>query len=384
MAHCTAKGGKDPLSGVVCVWEEPECLPTLKRGGDFGTSGNKKEDLCLQSQDWRGGSRCSVTCSEFSRLDINQTLAPADSLYVFNFYPFLSRDVNPRDGQLANGGVSAGRPTPTRASTSHLVVPQVQVDVGVKLDHFAELPVSLVLVFLICVDVIERIRSCRLIGHCESWRPLFLKKMSPQFALVVVAIGTADGRLSQWTVLFCWVINRTCVDVFFLQRTTWIHTWTCRALSSRTCSAWPLWLGSCRPTKARRVWPQRSRTTPPQARAETRPPRLLPACERPAPPTCTPRLCTFTRHPTLGVWDSSGGRTLGRRYLWRASCSGWTRWRWWGWRGNLRSSTRPGCSRSTSSPYWPLWGRPSFPTTLYCPLQALLCRTSHSWFSGSP
>lgn len=41
--------------------------------------------------------------------------------------------------------------------------------------------------------------------------------MSPQFALVAVDIGTADGRLSRCirTIFFCWVINRTCVDVFF-------------------------------------------------------------------------------------------------------------------------------------------------------------------------
>lgn len=41
--------------------------------------------------------------------------------------------------------------------------------------------------------------------------------MSSQFAQVVVAIGTADGRLSQCirAIFFCWVINRTCVDVFF-------------------------------------------------------------------------------------------------------------------------------------------------------------------------
>ncbi|CAG12295.1 unnamed protein product, partial [Tetraodon nigroviridis] len=42
---------------------------------------------------------------------------------------------------------------------------KVQVDAGVRLDHFSELPVSLVLVSLLCVDVIERIRPCKLIGH---------------------------------------------------------------------------------------------------------------------------------------------------------------------------------------------------------------------------
>ncbi|XP_054452647.1 transmembrane protein 236 [Anoplopoma fimbria] len=45
---------------------------------------------------------------------------------------------------------------------------KVQVDRGPRRDHFAELPVSLVLVSLICVDIIERIRPCRLIGQSDS------------------------------------------------------------------------------------------------------------------------------------------------------------------------------------------------------------------------
>ncbi|XP_074507815.1 transmembrane protein 236 [Sebastes fasciatus] len=45
---------------------------------------------------------------------------------------------------------------------------KVQVDGGHKLDHFTELPVSLVLVSLICVDIIERIRPCKLIGKSDS------------------------------------------------------------------------------------------------------------------------------------------------------------------------------------------------------------------------
>lgn len=36
------------------------------------------------------------------------------------------------------------------------------------LDHFTELPVSLVLFALICVDVIERIRPYKLLGPRES------------------------------------------------------------------------------------------------------------------------------------------------------------------------------------------------------------------------
>ncbi|XP_034039087.1 transmembrane protein 236 [Thalassophryne amazonica] len=42
---------------------------------------------------------------------------------------------------------------------------KVQVDGGQRIDQFTELPVSLVLFCLICVDVIERIRSCSLTGH---------------------------------------------------------------------------------------------------------------------------------------------------------------------------------------------------------------------------
>lgn len=36
------------------------------------------------------------------------------------------------------------------------------------LDHFTELPVSLVLFALICADVIERIRPCKLLGPRKS------------------------------------------------------------------------------------------------------------------------------------------------------------------------------------------------------------------------
>uniref|UniRef100_A0A8C3AKA2 Transmembrane protein 236 n=1 Tax=Cyclopterus lumpus TaxID=8103 RepID=A0A8C3AKA2_CYCLU len=52
---------------------------------------------------------------------------------------------------------------PASLLNSHLfhsllsVLLQVQVDRGLRLDHFTELPVSLVLVSLICVDIIERI-----------------------------------------------------------------------------------------------------------------------------------------------------------------------------------------------------------------------------------
>uniref|UniRef100_A0A673AE15 Si:dkey-32m20.1 n=1 Tax=Sphaeramia orbicularis TaxID=375764 RepID=A0A673AE15_9TELE len=51
-----------------------------------------------------------------------------------------------------------------------IVSSKVQVDGGHRLDHFTELPVSLVLFSLICVDVIERIRPCRLMGQCKDGR----------------------------------------------------------------------------------------------------------------------------------------------------------------------------------------------------------------------
>ncbi|XP_047444727.1 transmembrane protein 236 [Mugil cephalus] len=45
---------------------------------------------------------------------------------------------------------------------------KVQVDNGLKFDHFVELPVSLVLVSLICVDIVERIRLFRLRGKSDG------------------------------------------------------------------------------------------------------------------------------------------------------------------------------------------------------------------------
>uniref|UniRef100_A0A671L1W2 Transmembrane protein 236-like n=1 Tax=Sinocyclocheilus anshuiensis TaxID=1608454 RepID=A0A671L1W2_9TELE len=42
---------------------------------------------------------------------------------------------------------------------------EVQVDAGVKCDRFTELPVSLVLFSLICVDIVEKIRPLRLTGQ---------------------------------------------------------------------------------------------------------------------------------------------------------------------------------------------------------------------------
>lgn len=42
---------------------------------------------------------------------------------------------------------------------------QVQVDTGIHYDVFTELPVSLVLFALICVDIVERIRPYHLRGQ---------------------------------------------------------------------------------------------------------------------------------------------------------------------------------------------------------------------------
>lgn len=44
---------------------------------------------------------------------------------------------------------------------------QVQINNNIKNDTFTELPVSLVLFSLICIDVVERIRHCRLTGQGE-------------------------------------------------------------------------------------------------------------------------------------------------------------------------------------------------------------------------
>ncbi|XDV27426.1 hypothetical protein PO909_030961 [Leuciscus waleckii] len=45
---------------------------------------------------------------------------------------------------------------------------KVQVDAGIKYDRFTELPVSLVLFSLICVDIVERIRPLRLTGQASG------------------------------------------------------------------------------------------------------------------------------------------------------------------------------------------------------------------------
>lgn len=44
---------------------------------------------------------------------------------------------------------------------------QVQINSNIKHDTFMELPVSLVLFSLISIDVVERMRHCRLTGQGE-------------------------------------------------------------------------------------------------------------------------------------------------------------------------------------------------------------------------
>jgi hypothetical protein len=44
-------------------------------------------------------------------------------------------------------------------------VSQVQINNNIQSDTFTELPVSLVLFSLVCIDIVERIRYCRLTGQ---------------------------------------------------------------------------------------------------------------------------------------------------------------------------------------------------------------------------
>lgn len=70
---------------------------------------------------------------------------------------------------------------------------KVQVDGGHRLDHFTELPVSLVLVSLICVDVTERLRPCKLIGQSDSLESDF--DMSGPVLTHLDQVTTVTGQL---------------------------------------------------------------------------------------------------------------------------------------------------------------------------------------------
>ncbi|KAJ8277625.1 hypothetical protein GJAV_G00077720 [Gymnothorax javanicus] len=74
---------------------------------------------------------------------------------------------------------------------------EVQISNNMKHDTFTELPVSLVLFSLICVDIIERIRHCRLTGQASEHEretdipPSILTRVDP-----VVPVMTVAGQLS--------------------------------------------------------------------------------------------------------------------------------------------------------------------------------------------
>ncbi|KAK2822603.1 hypothetical protein Q5P01_022668 [Channa striata] len=70
---------------------------------------------------------------------------------------------------------------------------KVQVDTGYRLDHFTELPVSLVLFSLICVDITERIRPCSLTGQSDSLDPDF--DMSGPVLTHLEQVSTVSGQL---------------------------------------------------------------------------------------------------------------------------------------------------------------------------------------------
>ncbi|KAF3698795.1 Transmembrane protein 236 [Channa argus] len=70
---------------------------------------------------------------------------------------------------------------------------KVQVDAGSRLDPFTELPVSLVIFSLICVDITERIRTCSLTGKSDSLDPEF--DMSGPVLTHLEQVSTVSGQL---------------------------------------------------------------------------------------------------------------------------------------------------------------------------------------------
>uniref|UniRef100_A0A3Q1FGQ8 Transmembrane protein 236 n=1 Tax=Acanthochromis polyacanthus TaxID=80966 RepID=A0A3Q1FGQ8_9TELE len=67
------------------------------------------------------------------------------------------------------------------------------VDNGIRLDYFTELPVSMVLSFLVCADIIERIRPCRLLGQSDNQDPDF--DMSGPVLTRLKQVTTVSGQL---------------------------------------------------------------------------------------------------------------------------------------------------------------------------------------------
>lgn len=76
-----------------------------------------------------------------------------------------------------------------------LLFVQVQINNNIKHDTFTELPVSLVFFSLICIDVVERIRHCRLTGQGELNYMMFHKLITVSY--------------TSWTFLFYSTVTRT-------------------------------------------------------------------------------------------------------------------------------------------------------------------------------
>ncbi|XP_048856965.1 transmembrane protein 236-like [Brienomyrus brachyistius] len=88
---------------------------------------------------------------------------------------------------------------------------EVQISSGLRHDAFTELPVSLVLLSLICIDITERIRQCRLTGQVHPPQrdadipsslltgvgPLSPRSPQPAVAPGVVMLGQVDGSREQ-------------------------------------------------------------------------------------------------------------------------------------------------------------------------------------------
>ncbi|XP_037131955.1 transmembrane protein 236 [Syngnathus acus] len=70
---------------------------------------------------------------------------------------------------------------------------QVQVNAGVRLDHFAELPVSLVMFSLICVDLVERLRPFKLLGQSDNVDLTFELAAPVQIHLETVSSNDAQN-----------------------------------------------------------------------------------------------------------------------------------------------------------------------------------------------
>lgn len=100
--------------------------------------------------------------------------------------------------------------------------------------------------------------------------------------------------------------------------------------------------------------------------------RLTPLLSAPSQGAARPS--AYPRTPTRVRWDSCAPVTPERMFSWTASCSGWTQWRWWGWQDTPWSTTRAGCSPSTSSATCRACAWWSCPAARFCPLWGWWCR----------